>query len=60
MSAEHICISPHKENYIWEEESQIIFYASYKKSLFDSDYVEIYCLNIFCDVRRKIGRLNTE
>jgi len=31
---------PHKNNYIWDEESQIIFYARYSKALLDGDFVE--------------------
>jgi len=33
---------PHKDNYIWGDESQIIFYVGYQKPLFDGYYVEIY------------------
>jgi len=33
---------PHKANYIWDEEDQIIFYASCSKSLLDDDYIERY------------------
>ena len=33
---------PHKDNYIWDDESQIIFYAGYPKPLLDGDYVERY------------------
>jgi len=34
--------SLHKDNYICDEESQIVFYASYPKSLLGGDYVERY------------------
>jgi hypothetical protein len=30
-SAEHIYISPHKDNYIWNEGEQLIFYIVDKK-----------------------------
>ena len=33
---------PHKDNYIWDDESQIIFYVCYPKPLLGGDYVEIY------------------
>jgi len=40
-------LSPsHKDNYIQDEECQVIFYASYPKSLLDGDYVERYCISL--------------
>jgi len=30
---------PHKDNHIWDEESQIIFYTGYSKSSLRNDYV---------------------
>ena len=29
---------PHKDNRIWDEESQIIFYTSYSKALLGGDF----------------------
>ena len=38
---------PHKDNYIRDEESQIIFYVCYSKALLDCDFVERSDLSLY-------------
>jgi len=38
---------PHKDNYIWNEENQIIVYTSYSKALLGGDFVERYGLSSY-------------